>query len=611
MMSSSEAARPADELPRAVPALWRTFRLGYRAEPRLLIGVARHDVADDAARRRAGAVDEATHRRHARRRSHDGAHGRRRPRRFGDGDLVPPAPRPAPATPLPRPHRHRDGGPHRPPPGVDRRPSSTRSARTTSIASPCCATSRSRSTTCSRRCWPTSAGSSAWPSPPCCSPRSIPALALLLLPACRRCDLDLAPGRRTLRPGVGGAARPHGPPPVRPSAPPRRRPRRCASSASSDRLRAGGTGARARGSSRCRRPLVIGGVADGGVGAVRRRLRGRHRVGGSGSRPQRRRCRARRRRRPAAVAVPRPGVGELGFLRGVWLDSSLRLTWLEDYAAGLASDGDGRRRPTASSTASASSTSRSATRAPNGWPSTTSIVDLKAGTVVAIVGENGAGKTTLVKLLAGMYRPTAGRITVDRRRRRVDGRAGVAGPALGRRLPGLLPVRAAGPTHRRASATSPASTTAAPSARRSSGPAPVDVVDRLPAGLDTQLGPTWDDGVEVSFGQWQKLALARGFMRDEPLVLVLDEPTAALDAETEHALFERYASAAHEHRRQRPHHAARLPPLLDRPDGRPDRRPRRRPRGRGRQPRRVGRPWRRSTPSCSGCKPPPTAEPAL
>ena len=73
-----------------------------------------------------------------------------------------------------------------------------------------------------------------------------------------------------------------------------------------------------------------------------------------------------------------------------------------------------------------------------------------------------------------------------------------------------------------------------------------DVVERLPAGLATQLGPTWDDGVEVSFGQWQKLALARGFMRDEPLVLVLDEPTAALDAETEHALFERYADAAHD-----------------------------------------------------------------
>jgi len=72
----------------------------------------------------------------------------------------------------------------------------------------------------------------------------------------------------------------------------------------------------------------------------------------------------------------------------------------------------------------------------------------------------------------------------------------------------------------------------------------VDVVEKLTSGLDTQLGPTWPGGVEVSFGQWQKLALARGFMRDGPLLLVLDEPTAALDAETEHALFERYAEAS-------------------------------------------------------------------
>src|SRR5207237_5913061 len=75
-----------------------------------------------------------------------------------------------------------------------------------------------------------------------------------------------------------------------------------------------------------------------------------------------------------------------------------------------------------------------------------------------------------------------------------------------------------------------------------------DVVSRLAGGLETQLGPTWPDGVDVSFGQWQKLALARGFMRDEPLLLVLDEPTAALDAETEHALFERYTAAAHSNR---------------------------------------------------------------
>src|ERR1051325_8902583 len=71
-----------------------------------------------------------------------------------------------------------------------------------------------------------------------------------------------------------------------------------------------------------------------------------------------------------------------------------------------------------------------------------------------------------------------------------------------------------------------------------------DGVGKLETRLETQLGPTWPGGVEVSFGQWQKLALARGFMRDKTLLLGLDEPTAALDAEPEHALFERYAAAA-------------------------------------------------------------------
>jgi ATP-binding cassette subfamily B protein len=120
--------------------------------------------------------------------------------------------------------------------------------------------------------------------------------------------------------------------------------------------------------------------------------------------------------------------------------------------------------------------------------------------------------------------------------------AGVAGPA-GRRVPGLLPLRAA-----RADSVGlgdvPRSTTGRGRA----------AVDRAGAGdVSTRsrrarhpARPDLADGVEVSFGQWQKLALARGFMRDEPLLLVLDEPTAALDAETEHALFERFAEAARE-----------------------------------------------------------------
>jgi ATP-binding cassette subfamily B protein len=72
-----------------------------------------------------------------------------------------------------------------------------------------------------------------------------------------------------------------------------------------------------------------------------------------------------------------------------------------------------------------------------------------------------------------------------------------------------------------------------------------DVLRSLPNGLSTQLGTTWDDGVELSGGQRQRLAIARGLMRRHPLLLVLDEPTSALDPTTEHALFNRYAEAAH------------------------------------------------------------------
>ena len=71
-----------------------------------------------------------------------------------------------------------------------------------------------------------------------------------------------------------------------------------------------------------------------------------------------------------------------------------------------------------------------------------------------------------------------------------------------------------------------------------------DVVTSLPSGMMTQLGRRFDDGHELSGGQWQKLALGRSMMRRHPLLLVLDEPTAALDAPTEAALFERYANAA-------------------------------------------------------------------
>jgi len=167
---------------------------------------------------------------------------------------------------------------------------------------------------------------------------------------------------------------------------------------------------------------------------------------------------------------------------------------------------------------------------------------LKPGSVVAIVGENGAGKSTLVKLLCRMYQPDQGRILVDgvdlARIRADDWRAHLAGAFQDffrfefrlRHSVGVGDVLRLDDQPAVAAAVGRAGAD--------------DVVEGLASGLETQLGPTWPEGVEVSFGQWQKLALARGFMRDRPLLLVLDEPTAALDAETEHALFERYAAVS-------------------------------------------------------------------
>jgi ATP-binding cassette, subfamily B, bacterial len=234
-------------------------------------------------------------------------------------------------------------------------------------------------------------------------------------------------------------------------------------------------------------------------------------------------------------------VGEIGFLRGIWLDGSRRLAWLEDYAASLSASAD---QPVPVRIAEGVRLERLSFAYPGTERRVLEDVDLAlpAGSVVAIVGENGAGKSTLVKLLCKLYEPTEGRILVD-------------GAPLGRmpaeawrsRLAGafqdffrfeILALHAVGLGDVARLDREDAVGTAVGRAGAE------DVVARLPAGLGTQLGPTWPGGVEVSFGQWQKLALARGFMRDAPLLLVLDEPTAALDAETEHALFERFAAAA-------------------------------------------------------------------
>jgi ATP-binding cassette, subfamily B, bacterial len=169
-------------------------------------------------------------------------------------------------------------------------------------------------------------------------------------------------------------------------------------------------------------------------------------------------------------------------------------------------------------------------------------VHLPAGAVVAVVGENGAGKTTLVKLLCKLYEPTEGRITADgidlARVVPSDWRTLASGgfqdfarfEFVARESVGIGQLAeiddegAVRDALERASAT--------------------DVIERLDAGLGTQLGRSYTEGAELSGGQWQKLALGRSMMRTDPVLLVLDEPTAALDPDAEHALFERYARAA-------------------------------------------------------------------
>jgi ATP-binding cassette subfamily B protein len=166
---------------------------------------------------------------------------------------------------------------------------------------------------------------------------------------------------------------------------------------------------------------------------------------------------------------------------------------------------------------------------------------LPAGSVVALVGENGAGKTTLVKLLTGMYEPTSGQIDIDdtdlvginlrQWRARCAGAFQdhasfefIAGRAIGigdlTRLDDEDTIR-----------------------RALDDAAATDVLTALPDGLHTQLGTAWPGGVDISGGQWQRLAIARGMMRRQPLLRVLDEPTSALDALTEHKLFDRYTAA--------------------------------------------------------------------
>lgn len=160
------------------------------------------------------------------------------------------------------------------------------------------------------------------------------------------------------------------------------------------------------------------------------------------------------------------------------------------------------------------------------------------GTKLALVGSNGAGKTTLIKLIAGLYRPTSGRVLFD-------------GLPLDQWEPNTLRqkigvifqdfVRYQLTVGENVGAGDVEAFTDEErwSVAAHKGMAD-DFIERLPSGFDTQLGKWFAGGQELSGGQWQKLALARSFMREGAELLILDEPTAAMDAEAEAEIFERF-----------------------------------------------------------------------
>ena len=162
---------------------------------------------------------------------------------------------------------------------------------------------------------------------------------------------------------------------------------------------------------------------------------------------------------------------------------------------------------------------------------------LAPGEVLALVGENGAGKTTLVKLLARLYDPVEGRVLLDGRDLReydLDALRAAIGvifqdfvrynlPAADNIAVGRIEAR--GDRER---------IEAAAAAALADG-----VVARLPDGYDQMIGKRFQGGVDLSGGEWQKMAIARAYMRDAR-VLILDEPTAALDARAEYGVFQRF-----------------------------------------------------------------------
>jgi ATP-binding cassette subfamily B protein len=169
-------------------------------------------------------------------------------------------------------------------------------------------------------------------------------------------------------------------------------------------------------------------------------------------------------------------------------------------------------------------------------------LQIRPGESLALVGENGSGKTTLIKLLTRLYEPTEGKILLDGRDLRdwsvaaLRQRIGVIFQDFGRYQFSVGENIGAGDVRHidDAERWRQAATTgmAAP------------FIEEMPEGYNTQLGRWFRGGRELSGGQWQKIALSRAFMRSDADILVLDEPTAAMDAASEAAVFEHFRAAS-------------------------------------------------------------------
>ena len=169
---------------------------------------------------------------------------------------------------------------------------------------------------------------------------------------------------------------------------------------------------------------------------------------------------------------------------------------------------------------------------------------IKPGQQIALVGHNGSGKTTIVKLMAGLYQPSSGRILLDGLDLRqwdikaLHQKLGIIFQdfvryqfSLGENID-VGDLRHADDIKRRNEAAQ-------------KGMA-ADFIDDLPDGYNTQLGTWFEGGRELSLGQWQKVALSRAFMRDDAYIWVLDEPTASMDAKAEADVFERVMTQTHD-----------------------------------------------------------------